>query len=725
MKITAQNKTDENETQKSDVLKKITVALIGNPNSGKTTLFNALTGSHQHVGNYPGVTVEKKSGRRIHKGYEITIVDLPGTYSLSAYSLEEKIARDFIVNDKPEVVVDVIDTTNLERNLYLAVQILELGSSMVLALNMFDELGKSNARLNTGLLSELLGAITVPTVASHEKGIVELLDAIIVTFEQGKKRQINVNYGIDMENAISAVINELEDENPSAKFPKRWIALKLLENDDEIRLLLGHDHKAALKADELRCSIEGTLGNDPEFIAADQRYGFIAGLIRETVQSVTRISRDTTEKIDNVLANRVLGLPIFLFMMWAAFQLTFKVGAYPMSWMGTGIGYLARFLSSILPDGLIQSFIVDGIIGGVGGVIVFLPNILLLFLAIAFLEDSGYMARAAFIMDKVMHLIGLHGKSFVPMLIGFGCNVPAIMATRTLESPKDRLTTMLVVPLISCGARLPIYILLAGAFFPQNAGNVIFLVYLIGIFMAIIMALVFKTLLFHGPSMPFVMELPPYRFPTLKSVLLHMWRRAFMYLKKAGTVILAASVIIWLATSIPITSDFSKSDRNIPSPDRQGGNNAYPDHNIPSPDRQVGDNLTRLEHSLAGHFGKIIEPAIRPIGFDWRIGIALTGGFAAKEIVVATLGTIYAVEDSSETSSELRKALREDPSFTPLSAFCLMIFVLLYSPCIPAITVIYHEAGSLKWSLFTVAYTTTLAWIVSFSIYQIGKLVMY
>ena len=684
--------------------KKITVALAGNPNSGKSTLFNALTGGHQHVGNWSGKTVEKKSGKRIHHGYEITFIDLPGTYSLSSYTIEEQIARDFIINEKPDIVVDVIDTPNIERNLYLAIQILELGASMMFVLNMFDEAKKAGMKVNQPLFGELLDSIAVPAVASQERGIDEILDAIVETFECGKTKNIQINYGHELEDAIAALSDEPFDDSFKGKYPKRWVALKLLEKDAGIISMLGDKHQSVAKAQQWRNAIEKMLGTDLELIIANQRYGFIAGICRESIQTADKTSRTTTDRIDTILTNRILGFPIFLFLMWLIFQLTFKLGAYPVKWIGAGLGYLSVLFSQLLPHGFISSMITDGIIGGVGGVVVFLPNILLLFLAIAFLEDTGYMARAAFIMDKIMHLIGLHGKSFVPMFMGFGCNVPAIMATRTLENPRDRLTTMLVIPFMSCGARLPVYVLLAGAFFPRYAGNVIFIVYMIGILMAILMALIFKRFIFKGLSTPFVMELPPYRLPTLKSVILHMWRRVQFYITKAGTIILIASLIVWLATSI-----------QIPTHDNH--------FNAPQNHDSLTDETSskRLENSVAGYFGKLIEPIIYPLGFDWKIGIALTGGFVAKEIVVSTLATIYAVEKSDVKSQELREALKDDPTFTPLVAFCLMVFTLLYSPCIATISVIYREAGSLKWAWFTMAYTTIAAWIITFLIFQIGK----
>lgn len=689
----------------NSTLKTINVALAGNPNSGKTTLFNALTGSYQHVGNYPGVTVEKKAGKRNHRGYEITFVDLPGTYSLGSYSLEEKVARDYIVNEKPDLIIDVIDASNLERNLYLALQLIELGVPLVVALNMSDEVERQGIAIDKINLSHLLNAKTVSTIASQEKGIEQLLDSVIETFENPSSREIKVNYGHEMEHAIKFISDSIQQsDKQKTKYPVRWLSLKLLENDPEILEMFASDSEPLKIAKAQSSKISKLLGDDPELIAADRRYGFVAGIYRDSVRSIRKSRKDMTEKIDSVLADRVLGFPIFLLMMWLTFQLTFVLGVYPMSWIDSGFNYLGGFMISVLPDSWLRSLIVDGIIGGVGGVVIFLPNILFLFLAIAFLEDTGYMARAAFIMDKVMHAIGLHGKSFVPMLIGFGCTVPAIMATRTLDTPKDRILTMLVTPLMSCGAKLPVYILLAGAFFPNNAGTMIFLIYLMGIGLAILMAFIFSKTIFKGPSTPFVMELPPYRIPTLKSVLLHMWHRARMYIRKAGTIILAASMVMWFLLSYsPLGSlqPYSPSDNSI--------------------DNRIIESQ-KIENSYAGFMGKAIEPALKPLGFNWRIGVALISGLVAKEVVVSTLGTVYALGETDSDSVELKDALRSDSNLTPLAAFALMLFVLIYVPCIASISVIYRESGSFKWALFTVGYTLVLAWIVTFTVYQAGNL---
>ena len=672
---------------------KITVALAGNPNSGKTTLFNAITGSSQHVGNYHGVTVEKKTGRKIHKGCEIAFVDLPGTYSLGTHSLEEKVARDFIVNEKPDLIVDVIDSTNLERNLLLAAQILELGFPMVIVLNMYDEAQKMGIKINLPVLRELLGTRVVATVASQEEGINELLDEILEAAFPEKKKEINIFYGSEMEDAIASISKAMLDESPLVrKYPKRWISIKLLENDSEITEQLSSNSELIERANKARSAIEDILGNTIGDIVANQRYGFVAGVYHEAAGVTTKGSGDLTEKVDSLLANRILGLPIFFFLMWLAFQLTFRIGAYPVNWIDSGIHFLGTYLAGALPQGFISSMVVDGIIGGVGGVVIFLPNILLLFLVIAFLEDTGYMARAAFIMDRIMHLIGLHGKSFIPMLVGFGCSVPAIMATRTLENPKDRLTTMLVVPLMSCGARLPIYILLAGTFFSDSAGDVIFVIYLLGIFLAFLMALIFKKFLFQGLSSPFVMELPPYRVPTLKRVVLHAWQRGYCYLRKAGTVILLASLVIWLANWVRISN--------------------------PQVDPEYQRYYPTI--SIAEFLGKSTEPLIKPLGFNWKVGVALISGVAAKEMVVSSLGTTYAINQSDEKSPELRKALLNDTSFTPLVAFCLMVFTLIYIPCIAAVTTIFRESGSVKWTAFAVLYTTSLAWIVTFAVRHVG-----
>jgi len=702
--------------------KTITIALAGNPNSGKTTIFNNLTGARQHVGNYPGVTVERKEGRVIYGGYDIKVIDLPGTYSLTAYSPDELVARNVLIEEKPDVVVNIVDASNLERNLYLTTQLKELEVPLVLVLNMMDIAEKSGMKIDINLLSQLLGAPIVTVIGTKNQGTVDILKAVLDTYEgRIKLTSRTVRYHHEVEDVLTVLQNTLADQVVKMKvaagtagsymvqpsYPLRWVAVKLLENDREIINKVnswpGSDKiMAAVK--KSRDRIREILQDDPELVVVDGRYGFIRGACQEAVTFSGTNQITTTEIIDKVLLNRVLALPIFLGIMWLLFQLTFTLGAPPMEWIEAGFAALGEWVSSHMPEGLLQSLIVDGIIGGVGGVVVFLPNIMLLFLGIAFLEATGYMARAAFVMDKIMHRVGLHGKSFVPMLTGFGCNIPAIMATRTLENPRDRLVTMLVTPFMSCGARLPVYSLLIAAFFaPEVAGNVLFSIYLIGILMAMLMAKVFKTWLVPGESEPFVMELPIYRMPTLKNLLIHMWERAWLYLKKAGTIILAASILIWGLFTFPTVDE-----------------NGQPYANA----------IQQMEESYAGQIGKAIEPVLAPLGFDWQTGIALVAGFAAKEVVVSTLGTLYSIGDEealaegeATAAKDFAQRAREQSGFTPFTAYILMLFTLLYSPCVAAIAVIKRETNGWKWPLFTMAYTTALAWIVCFLVYQGGRLV--
>ncbi len=678
----------------------ITIALAGNPNSGKTTVFNAITGARQHVGNYPGVTVEKKMGHTTVDGLRVGVVDLPGTYSLTAYSLEELVARDFIIEGKPEVVVHVADASNLERNLYLATQFIELGVPTVVALNMYDMALDRGLQIDIEMLQELLGVPMVPTVGSREEGIDELMAWAIEVAREGRKPAKPLPYGRELEAHIAEVEEVLESAGGVGDLPSRWVAIKLLEGDSQVTALttdsLEGSAEIIAQVERIREHLEQVVGDDAEMALADRRYGFVNGACAEATSSTRQKRIDWSEAIDNVMTSRLLGLPLFLLMMWGMFELVFRLGAPPMGWLETLFGWMGSALAEALPDGPLESVLVDGIIGGVGGVLVFVPQILLLFLCISLLEDSGYMSRAAFVVDKLMHRIGLHGKSFIPMLVGFGCTVPAIMATRTLESRRDRLTTMLITPLMSCGARLPVYVLLAGAFFaPQIAGKVIFSIYLLGVILAVIMAKVLRSTILQGPTTPFVMELPPYRVPTVKGTLIHMWERGWQYVRKAGTIILAASVIMWALLTYP------GPPANIPT-----GPGAPPD----------------ISYTAAGRIGKTIEPVMRPLGFDWKISISLIAGFAAKEIVVSTMGTTYAIDDNDETSGALTRALQADPHLNPLIAFTMMVFVLIYVPCFAAVAVMYRESGSWKWAALMVGYTTTLAWIVSFIVYQGGTL---
>ena len=687
--------------------RKITVALAGNPNSGKTTVFNNLTGARQHVGNYPGVTVEKKEGSCIHDDVEMNVVDLPGTYSLTAYSVEEVIARNFVVDEKPDVVVDIVDASNLERNLYLATQFMELNAPLVLAFNMIDMAEKRGYQIDTEPLSQLIGVPIVPTVGTKGQGMEELKDAIITAAEDHRTDiRAEVRYGREIEEEIRKIVPLLERESRlTERYSTRWLAVKLLENDSEVRDRVqkeASDRSAIFDAVQRSTEhLESILGDHPEISIADQRYGYISGVCQETVRSTVEARHEMSDRIDFVLANRVLGLPIFLGLMYLAFQLTFALAEVPMGWIETFFGWLGNTVTDWWPVGsesALKSLLVDGIIGGVGGVLVFVPNILLLFLAIAVLEDSGYMARAAFIMDKVMHKIGLHGKSFIPMLIGFGCSAPAIMATRTLRNRQNRPATMFIVPLMSCGARIPIYALIIPAFFPQNwRGPMLWIIYMTGIVLAIAVGKLLHIALFKGAATPFVMELPPYQMPTLKGITIHMWERAGLYIRKAGTIILGISIILWALTSYP----------KIPESKVVGLS-----------EEEVQESA--LTYSVAGRIGHALEPVIRPLGFDWRIGTALIGAFAAKEVFVAQMGIVYAVGEADEGSESLREQLRA--RYTPLVAFCIMLFCLISAPCMATIAITKRESNSWRWALFQLGGLTVLAYVVTLIVYQVGTL---
>lgn len=693
-------------------MKEITAAIAGNPNSGKTTIFNMLTGAHQHVGNYPGVTVEKKEGLCKYKGYEITAVDLPGTYSLTAYSIEELVARNFIVDEQPDVVVDIVDASNIERNLYLATQLIEMNVPLVLAFNMSDIANQKGLVFNLEQLSELLEATIVPTVGNKGKGKVELLDAIIATVQQGKvKRTHRISYGEEIEEELAKIERVVADKEGqlTEKYSCRWLAIKLLEQDNEITAKVRSKEviDAATASAE---HIKDIFGDEPEIIMADRRYGFISGACQETVKSTVESRHSRSDMIDAIVINRILGLPIFLILMYLVFQLTFAIGTYPMSWLEGLFGWAGRAIAGLWPTGSehwLKSLLIDGVIGGVGGVVAFLPNILLLFLAIAILEDTGYMARAAFIMDRIMHKIGLHGKSFIPMLIGFGCSVPAIMGTRILENRRNRFTTIMVMPLMSCGARLTIYMLIIPAFFPEQwRGPMLWLIYLIGIVLAIISAKVLRVTVFRGETTSFVMELPPYRMPTLKGICIHTWQRGWLYLKKAGTIILAISIILWAAMSYPKPGSESLMGLNS---------------------EQV--QQAKVAYSVAGRIGRAIEPALAPLGFDWKIGTALIGATAAKEVFVSQLAIVYAVgstdspgwrSPAGEGSQTLREQLQA--SYTPLTGFCIMLFCLISTPCIATVVMTRMETNSWWWGLFQFTGLTIVAYVVTFIVYQTGSL---
>jgi ferrous iron transport protein B len=831
----------------------IEVALAGNPNSGKTTLFNNLTGTRQHVGNYPGVTVEKKEGRRRHGAHELRLVDLPGTYSLTAYSLEEVVARRFILEERPDVVVDVVDASNVERHLYLATQLLELNVPLVLAFNMSDIAQAQGIEFDLQQLSDLLGAPIVPTVGNKNQGSRELLDAIVaVATGAFPRRVVEIPYGKEIEDKIAPLAALLEQDSIAHdQYHARWLALKLLERDVEVQKLI-HDPVVAEAAESSAQHIEKVLGDAPEALIADRRYGFISGACQGTVRATVETRHTLSDKIDAVVTNRVLGFPLFLLLMYLAFYLTFTIGQYPMDWIENFFGATGELVNSLWAKGSdspLRALLVDGVISGVGGVLIFLPNIMLLFAAVVILEDSGYMARAAFIMDQLMHKIGLHGKSFLPMLMGFGCSVPAIMATRTIETRRARLTTMMIIPLMSCSARLPIYALIIPAFFPQAwQAPMLWLMYVIGIAVAVVLAKLLRSTVFRGETMPLVMELPPYRIPTIKGILIHTWEQAWEYVKKAGTIILGISIVLWALNSYPKKTQFDVDydasaaqaehaylERtaqlhaliDIPSPsllvetvkaelamrEEQGryhehepqyaaareqyetrlneltrttngqglarfleavdkveaaretfqdavqeagvkkdslrymALDSHRDAIMASLERTFGPyyeaavtyldkartpflkHLEQLDqsrkaeqmaYSVTGRVGHAIDPAIRPLGFDWRIGTALVSAFAAKEVFVAQMGIIFAVGEADEASHALRTRLRA--SYTPLTGFCVMLFCLLSIPCMATFAVTRRESGSWGWAFLQLGGLTIVAYLVTLFVQQTGRL---
>jgi ferrous iron transport protein B len=711
---------------------KIVVALAGNPNSGKTTIFNNLTGARQHVGNYPGVTVERKEGFLRHGDTELKIVDLPGTYSLTAYSAEELVARNFLLDEMPDVVVDILDASNLERNLYLAVQLMELGVPLVLAFNMSDMARARGYEFDIEKISRYFGARIVQTTGNKGGGMKELLDAIVLTAGKsesgvdnaGNGRPAAISYGPELEEEIATIEALIKMANSlNGKYDARWLAVKLLENDRELRKAVASPEVHA-QIEKSAAHLEKTLGEQPETTIAGCRYGFISGVCQEAARSTIEIRHTMSDRVDAVVTNRVLGLPIFLGLMYLVFQLTFTLGDPPMGWLEALFGWMGEQMAGWWPEGsesLLKSLLVDGVIGGVGGVVVFLPNILLLFLAIAILEDTGYMARAAFIMDRLMHKIGLHGKSFIPMLIGFGCSVPAIMATRTLENRRDRLTTMMVVPLMSCGARLPIYALIIPAFFPQAwHGPMLWIIYVIGVLLAVASAKLLRLTVLKGESVPFVMELPPYRLPTLKGVLIHMWERGWLYLKKAGTIILGISILLWAMTTFP---GLSAEESSRYEKARQ----AVAMENIGEEEKAEKlaalDNAEKeaaLRGSIAGNVGHALEPLLKPMGFDWKIGTALIGAFAAKEVFVAQMGIVYAMGEADEESETLRDKLKG--TYSPLVGFCIMLFCLVSAPCMATIAVTRRESNSWRWALFQLGGLTLMAYVLTVIVFQTGRL---
>jgi len=696
----------------SDRGKTIEIVLVGNPNCGKTTLFNYASGSHERVGNFSGVTVDSKEAKFRYNGYTFNITDLPGTYSLTAYSPEELFVRSHITERNPDIIVNVVDASNLERNLYLTTQLIDMDIRVVIALNMYDEYEKSGNQLNYNALSRLLGIPVIPTVSSKGLGIHELFDRLIEVFEDRDPvvRHVHINYGPEIEKSVRKIQDVIwRDKSLTDRISSRFYSIKLLEKDQAVEASVQASeygkHILEVAEREIR-RLESIFREDSSTLATDAKYGFIAGALRETQKvSVEPVQTwSPSEKIDTILTHKFFGFPIFILFLWVMFQATFTLGEIPKHWIDLGVNFIGSQSNSILPPGPVKDLLVDGIINGVGSIIVFLPNILILFFFISLMEDTGYMARAAFIMDKLMHKMGLHGQSFIPLIMGFGCNVPAIMVTRTLKDRNDRLLTMLINPFMSCSARLPVYILIAGSVFPGYAGTVIFGLYLTGILLAVGISLVFKKTLFKSKEAPFVMELPPYRMPTFQVILRHMWEKGKQYLSKMGGVILIAVILIWALEYFP------------------GGNSMTPEE--------------RLEHSYISKIGKTLEPAIAPLGFDWRMGVSLMTGAAAKEVVVSTMGVLFGSShfhekgDTQSLGNRLNQAVWQDGVkkgeilFTPLTGISYLLFILIYMPCVAVIATVKRESGSWKWALFLIFYTTALAWVLSFSVYQIGSLII-
>lgn len=765
----------------------IKIALAGNPNCGKTTIFNNITGAKQHVGNYSGVTVEKKEGHCTYDGKELLFVDLPGTYSLTARSLDEVVARNVIINEKPDLIVNVVDASNLERNLYLSAQLVELGRPMVLVLNMTDIAERMGIKIDLQKLSQCLGAAVVSVVGSKNIGTKDMLDTIVKAARAQSFKNPEVDYGTELEPSISVLVDAIK-KNGIIQYPIRWLAVKLLENDpDIVRQISGIEGVKTILAlsQTLRDRLKETM--DLDFAFAQYRHQFAVAVYNDAV--LARGTGDRlSDKIDNVLTNRILGIPIFLALMWLMFNVVIEVGAIPQDWLSNGFQALGEWLGPMISDEQLRSLVVDGIIGGVGAVLSFVPLIVLLYLFISLMEDTGYMARAAFLIDRLMRAVGFHGKSFIPMLLGFGCNVPGIMAARTLDNEKDRMVTVLTLPFMSCGARLPVYTLLCAAFFSESTGGtILFALYVGGIIVAIALALILRRYVFKGEQEPFVMEMPPYHIPTFKGVLIHMWERTVLYLKKAGTIILGASIIVWCLTAYPMNVEYSKDydtaraevaemaetkqapilqslglaslDDNeelatmVAAMNEAGqsdeakdlADGEYPvsfaDMKQQNPalyipalalydaQKTADDAKTaldtaqaseKLQQSYAAQIGRFVEPVLKPLGFDWKIGVGMVAATAAKEVMVSTLGTIYSVQADADDDSSLVGYLSNDPDFNPAIALSLMVFCLLYMPCLATLAVMKRETNSWKWPAITAGYSVGLAWVCAFTVYHIA-----
>ena len=657
-----------------------------------TARFNAVAGENEHVGNYSGVTVDAKTGSFNYKGYRINITDLPGTYSIAAYSPEEIYVRRHLFDKMPDIIINSVVASNIERNLYLTTELIDMNLRTVVALNMYDELLASGAQINYEHLGAMIGIPVVPVIAKTGKGLDKLLDIVIELFEGRNStiRHIHINYGNTIEGELAPLSEELHkaDDLPY-QFPVRYWALKLLEQDKEVTNQLQHclalPHWQSIAAKSAK-RVQQRLNIDVETAISDAKYGFINGALQETYTAGSKDTNKQTRRIDRLVANRWLGFPIFIFVMWVMFATVFQLGTYPQEWIEELFAFLGNQAATLLPQGLLQDLVVNGIIGGVGSVAVFIPQILILYLFISLMEDSGYMARAAFIMDRLMHKMGLHGKSFIPMLMGFGCNVPAIMATRTIESRSSRIITILVTPFMSCSARLPVLVLFAGAFFPNHAPLILISLYILGIIVAVLTARLLRSTRFKKDETPFVMELPPYRLPTLQATLRHMWDKCEQYIRKIGTTILVATIAIWFLSYFP-----------RPAEGTQPGSDNY-------------------SSSYIGMMGRAIEPVMKPLGQNWRSSVAILTSIPAKELVVSTFGVLY----SSDTEEGIEEDLKESGDFTPRSAAAFLVFILLFFPCIATIATIATETGSRWWALFSIAYNTAVAWIAGYIVYLIG-----
>ena len=734
--------------------KEITVALIGNPIAGKTSMFNMINGSHERVGNYSGVTVEPVARELEYRGYRIRLVDLPGTYSLGSDQPVNRVIRDYIFREIPDVVINVVDATNLERNLFLTTDLIDMDIRLVMALNMSEALEMSGDRFDDVAFGKITGVPVVAVDAVHDKGRNALLDAVLEMYagNHPDSRHIHINYGGEVEQSIHRVQSALripENAFLTDRYSSRFLAIRLLNRDniafDRISACPNKNEIEAMVSEEIQ-RLQTCYTASSESVISDAKFGFIAGALKETFHPAAREKRKVSDSIDAVLMHKYFGFPIFIFLMWLMFWATFKLGEYPMHWIEHGVAWLSGLVLDLMQAGMLRDLLVDGLISGMGGVIVFLPNILILYFFIALMEDTGYMSRAVFLMDRLMHKIGLHGKSFIPLVMGFGCNVPAILASRMLENRNERLITILINPFISCNARLPVYVLFISAFFPSYSGTMLFGIYALGILVAILTALVLRKTFFRESPQPFVMELPPYRMPTRKALLMHMWRRSQQYLRKIGGVILIASVLFWALSYFPrnpeatkpvkmeiaaLTTTYDQRLAELQPADSLAFNNISAEKYEALHALQLREKREQREHSMLGSIGRFIEPVIRPLGFDWRIGISIISGIPAKEIIVSSLSILYQVDDEKGAEATLVQKLRASGAvaegqggggLTPLVALSFVVFVLLYLPCIGTLAAISRESGSWKWGAFMLIYSFSIAWLLSFAVYQLGSL---